>query len=298
MHTQQIQKPIRIKLADVEYRQNPREAFGRLREQGPVFRGRMPVMGKVWFAVSWQAASDVLRKTDDFVRDPKNAGKKKYAMIQSLLPRTFSKLANNLLGQDGADHRRLRSLVDQAFQRQNIRQLESRIETICQQQLDLVANISSDGTLPVDIIEHYARPVPLIVICELLGLPDEDRPKFMKWFEGFANVGSLTDIFKMLPSIRRTLKYLEKQFDEVRRQPRDGLISALVQAELDGEKLSRDELLSMATLLLLAGHETTVHLISNSILTLLELPEALQQLTSDWSLADSFIEEVLRYCSP
>ena len=120
----------------------------------------------------------------------------------------------------------------------------------------------------------------------------------MKWFEGFSNVGSLTDIFRMVPGIRRTQKYLEQQFEIVRENPREGLISALVQAEVDGQKLSHDELLSMATFLLLAGHETTVHLISNAVLALLELPNVRAQLTGDWSLTDSAVEEFLRYCSP
>ena len=147
--------------------------------------------------------------------------------------------------------------------------MRPRIREITDEYLDQIAAIAANGG-NVDLVEHLARPVPLAVICELLGLPDEDRPKFKKWFSAFANIGSMWGIFRAVPGLRKTMKYLSKQFEIVRKQPRDGLITALVQAEQDGEQLTDDELLSMAMLLLLAGHETTVHLISSSILTLLQ----------------------------
>ena len=137
------------------------------------------------------------------------------------------------------------------------------------------------------------------MICEVLGLPDEDRAKFKQWFGGFANMKSLLRLLlKLLPGLRKTTKYLSRQFEQVRQEPRAGLITALVQAEQAGDRLSEDELLSMAMLLLLAGHETTVHLISNSILTVLQRPEVRRKLLEDPSQVESAVEEILRYHSP
>jgi cytochrome P450 len=203
-----------------------------------------------------------------------------------------------MIGADEPDHRRLRSLVDQAFQRQNIAQLRPRIGELTHQQLDRVRQIAARNGGQVDLIEHLARPVPLAVICELLGLPEEDRPKFKQWFSSFANIQSLGSIVKVVPGLRKTLNYLRGQFAQVRRQPGAGLITALVEAEHSGDRLSDDELQSMVMLLLLAGHETTVHLLSTSILTLLQLPEVKRTLLADWSAIDSAVDELLRYNSP
>ena len=109
---------------------------------------------------------------------------------------------------------------------------------------------------------------------------------------------SMWGIIKVVPGLRKTLKYLRGQFERVRREPREGLITALVEAEQAGDRLSDNELQSMVMLLLLAGHETTVHLISNSILTVLQLPELRRLLLGDWSKVESAVEEMLRYCSP
>ena len=166
------------------------------------------------------------------------------------------------------------------------------------QQLDCVEHVAAKNGGEVDLIEHLARPIPLAVICELLGLPAEDRPKFKKWFSSFANIKTILGLVKVVPGLRRTLKYLRGQFEIVRQHPNQGLITALVEAEQAGDRLSDDELQSMVMLLLLAGHETTVHLLSNSILTLLQLPAVKQPLLDDWSKIDLVVEEMLRYNSP
>jgi len=165
-------------------------------------------------------------------------------------------------------------------------------------QLDQVAEIAAATGGEVDLLEHLARPIPLAVICELLGLPEEDRPKFRKWFSSLSQIKSLWGMTKIVPGLRKTMKYLREQFKEVRKNPRAGLMSDLVQAELDGDRLNDKELLAMVMLLLLAGHETTVHLLNTSILTLLQLPDVKQSLQSDWNQIDSAVEEMLRYNSP
>ena len=292
-----------IDLTAIEYRERPFEAFGRLRGQGPIVRGRaFPLLGKAWLVTTYAAVDELLKNDKVFCRDPRHAGRK-YIMLQvlvrMLMPGMLKPLSQNMINLDGADHRRLRSLVDQAFQRQSISQLRPRIEELVDQQLDRVEELAGQNENEVDLVEHVARPLPLAVICELLGLPEEDRPKFKQWFGGFANTNSiLGGLFKFLPGLRKLLKYLRSQFELVRQNPRPGLITNLVQAEQAGDRLSEDELLSTVLLLLLAGHETTVHLISSSILTMFQLPEVRRTLIDDPSLIEGAGEEFLRYCSP
>ena len=265
---------------------------------GAIVPARLPLIGKVSLATTYAAVSDVLKNDKLFCRDPRNAGRSNFLMFQLIMPGVFRRMSQNMLRADEPDHRRLRSLVDQAFQRQNILELRPRINDLVDGQLDQVAQIASQNRGEVDLIEHLARPVPLTVICELLGLPGEDRPKFRKWFSSFANLKSLWSIPAIVPGLRKTMKYLRGQLEQVRHKPRGGLISALVEAEQSGDRLSDDELQSMIMLLLLAGHETTVHLLSNSILTVLQLPEVKRSLLDNWSKAESAVEEMLRYNSP
>ena len=137
----------------------------------------------------------------------------------------------------------------------------------------------------------------MAVICELLGLPDGDREKFSRWFRGFAEIKSILSFPKLLPGISKLLKYLEEQFEVVRKNPRPGLISELVAVESDGDRLSKNELLSMVFILLMAGHETTVHLINVGMYLLLKNPGQLDILKHDWGHISSTVDEVLRYGS-
>jgi cytochrome P450 len=182
--------------------------------------------------------------------------------------------------------------------RQSIADLRPRIERLVGEQLEHVAARSRTTDGQVDLIAELARPLPLSVICEVLGLPQEDRPKFKKWFSSFANIKSFWGIGRVVPGIRKTMKYLQGQFELVKREPRPGLIGALVEAEQSGDRLSDDELLSMAMLLLLAGHETTVHLMSNCILIMLQLEDVRESLQQDWRGLDPAFEEMMRYASP
>jgi cytochrome P450 len=197
-----------------------------------------------------------------------------------------------MLDHDDPEHRRLRKLVDQAFNRQSVESMRGRIGSICD---DLLDRMPTDR--PVDLLEGLARSVPLAVICELLGLPEEDRPRFHKWVRSMM-VTSLWGIVRCLAGLFRLMGYFKGHFEQCRQQPRPGLMTALVQAEQDGDKLSENELLATAVLLLIAGHETTVHLISGGVLALLETSEQKARLMSDWSLVPLAVEELLRFVCP
>ena len=283
----------KINLAAREFRETPFEAFTRIRELGPVVPARIPLIGNVWLTTTYQAVADSLKNDQLFCRDPKNAKIKKFSFM-TVMPLLFRRMADNMVAKDEPDHRRLRSLVDQAFNRQEIGAMRPRVEEIVDAHLSGLEGAARE-TGRADIIERLARPVPLAVICELLGLPAEDRPRFTKWFSSFSHLKSIAGLWRIIPGMWKLQAYLEKQFKIVRENPRPGLMSALVQAEENGDRLNDSELLSMVLLLLIAGHETTVHLASTSVLTMLQMDNVRAELESDWSKLDAAIDEMLRY---
>jgi cytochrome P450 len=283
----------KVDLASQAFVRDPFPTYARLREEGPVFQTRLPLLGKAWLATTYQAASEVLKDDETFVMEAKKVGRTLYSGLLRLLPRTLRVLSENMLRYDNPDHRRLRRLVEQAFSRHSVENLCGRIGVLCDGLLDGLA-----GRETVDLLEAWARPLPVAVICELLGLPDEDRRQFGRWVKALLSLTSLSGMLRALPTLFRILKYFRRHFEQCRRQPRPGLMTALVEAEQDGDKLSENELLSMALLLLFAGFETTVHLLSGGTLALLKTPEQKERLLNDWSLVSPAVEELLRFVSP
>ena len=285
----------KIDIVSQAFARNPFPTYASLREAGPVFQARLPLLGKFWAATTYQAASEVLKDDETFVMEAKRVGKSLFSGLLRLmpLPRILRAISDNMLARDNPDHRRLRRLVEQAFSRQSVERMRGRIGVLCDGLLDGLA-----GRETVDLLAEWARRLPVAVICELLGLPDEDRPKFIRWTNAFASMMSVFGLLRALPAIFRLVKYFRQQFEQCRQQPRPGLMTALVQAEQDGDKLSEDEMVAMAFLLLIAGFETTVLLLSKGTLALLKAPEQKERLLNDWSLLPSAVEELLRFVSP
>jgi len=201
-----------------------------------------------------------------------------------------------MLTSDPPDHTRLRALVNRAFTPRAVESLRPRMEEIVDQQLGRAAAVGR-----MDVIADLASPLPVIVISEMLGIPTSDREQFTRWSHDVArSVGNVTiEEQRIATQAERNLRaYLATVVEERRREPREDLLSALVTAEQDGDKLTMDEVYSMAVLLLVAGNETTTNLIGNGLLALLRHPEQAGLLRDDPSLAASAVEELLRYDSP
>lgn len=285
-------------LTSQDFKRDPTPCFEQMRAAGPMVQVQLPLIGTVWTATTYEAVGRLLRDQEHFALEPRHAGRRGLPGVLRWLPRSLRVLAKNMLTTDEPDHRRLRRLVEQAFLRRSVGEMRDRLTSLARRGLDELAAAARANPESVDFVRHFARQYPLAVICELLGLPEEDRPRFTRFADRLTKASTLPGLLSAVPGVWRLLRYLREQLRECRRRPRPGLISALVEAEHEGERLSEDELLSMSFLLLFAGHETTVHLITMGVITLLEHPDQRRRLEADWSLAPTAADEALRYTSP
>jgi cytochrome P450 len=205
--------------------------------------------------------------------------------------------APSMLNSDPPDHSRLRGLVNTAFTPRRVTELRPRIEQIAR---DLLEPKVPAGK--VDLVLDLAYPLPVIVIAEMLGVPPEDRDRFKHWSdEIIATLGfnlTETEPPNVQPVIDEMFEYFRGVAEQRRKQPKDDLMSALVAAEVAGDRLTTEELLQMCLLLLVAGNETTTNLIGNAVQEFMAHPEELAKLRARPELLPSAIEEVLRFSSP
>ncbi len=282
-------EPIKVSaLAQPQFKANPYPFYARMRAESPVFPVSVPFFGRGWLVTRYEDLVTVV-KDDRFSRDilPK---------VRWLPRSVVVPMTRHMLSQDPPDHTRLRKLVSQAFTPRRIELLRGRIQAVCDELLDAAPRTGS-----FDLVKGYAHPIPFTVIAELLGIPKEDRHRFHTLVQGSLPISApagVLDIPIALPYTWLLMRYFRTLFAERRARPGDDLLSALVQAEEAGDHLDEDELLGMAILLLVAGYETTVHLISSAALALLQHPDQRARFVSEPGLTHSAIEELLRYTSP
>jgi cytochrome P450 len=203
--------------------------------------------------------------------------------------------------QDGAEHARLRSLVNQGFTPRIVARLEPRVREIARELVEAAL-----GASRIDLVAALATPLPVRVIAELIGVPPEDEVRFKAWSDalaanvggGFVGASSPAQSQAMFEIGRELHAYFKPLAERRRHEPRDDLLSGLVAAELEGSRLTFPELLQMLVLLLVAGNETTTTLIGNAALDLLLRPALLARARRDRALLAGFVEEVLRFSSP
>jgi cytochrome P450 len=245
----------------------------------------------------------ILTRYDDVamaLRDPRLAKEAIAAFIAARFGRAVPALGLSMLDRDPPDHTRLRSLVSKAFTPRVVEGLRPHIQEIVDGLLDRVQDAGE-----MDLIEQFAYPLPVIVICELLGVPVEDHERFKGWSLDIAR--GLDSILlppdsevprRSIASRHALADYFRELIARRRAAPRGDMLSALIAAEEAGDRLSEEELLATCILLLIAGHETTVNLIGNGTLALLRHPDQLRKLRENPGLIGSAVEELLRYDGP
>jgi cytochrome P450 len=272
------------------YFRNPAAEIAKLRSAGPVIEVRFPMIGKVWTTTTQDLADRVLKDSETFTIRTGAGG---VTGVQWWMPRIIRTLTHHMLAMDDPDHRRLRDIVDEAFRRRAVLGMEPRILALAD---ELAAGLFTEGN-PADLVDRYARMLPLSVICELLGLPAADRPMFNTWALSFTRLRSTLGLISLIPNFLAMRRYLEKQLATTRKDGGTGLIAELVRVEREGRQISSDEMVAMVFLLLFAGHETTTHLISGSVYELLRNPALRDWLEEDWSRVSMAVEEFLRFLS-
>ncbi|MBF6212826.1 cytochrome P450 [Nocardia puris] len=282
-----------------EFFRTPYVFYEKLRAQGPVHQVTFRTGVRAWLVVDYDAAREVLR--DPTVRkDPhteSGLAARRGSAGNSGVGTVNSRLGYHLLNTDPPRHARLRKLVTPAFAPAKMDALAPRVSAITDELLDGLA-ASADAYGRVDLMEEFALPLPLMVICEMLGVPFADRARFKEWSAIVSDV-TLSDPVRMQEATDAIVDYFDAEL--ARRRAGAGgndLLSDLIAASDRDDRLTDDEIISMAFLILIAGHETTVNLIGNAVLTLLGEPARYRALREDPGGVPALLEEVLRYDGP
>lgn len=285
-----------------DYFQNPLAYFSQMREEGPVTPALLPHGERVWLVTRYPEVRAALA-------DPRLykdwAGK--LTSPDWVPDEVIGYLSVHMLNTDPPDHTRLRKLVTKAFTARRIAGLRPRVEAITASLLDAIEARAAEsqgngGEDTVDLIEAFASPLPVTVICELLGVPAEDRAQFRQWSNAMVDSEGEPGSFRAAGTAM--FHYFTELVADKRARPADDMVSALIAARGAGESgdsggpLDERELIAMLFLLLVAGHETTTNLIASGTLALLTNPAELERLRSDPSLLPGAVEELLRYVNP
>jgi cytochrome P450 len=266
-----------------EFLRDPYVQYKRLRETRPIHYNEAR---GAWILTRYNDMVDVLRDHDRFSAE--RSGPSQYSTDE--MPRS-------MLGSDPPHHTRLRTLVNKAFTARTVERLRQRIQEIVDRLLDAVADRGE-----MEVIGDFAYPLPITVIAEMLGVPADDREFFRDASSKIAvALGPITDMqvgMRALEGRNALIEYFNELIPKRQGDPRDDLISAMLQAEEAGDFLSHGELLAMLLLLLVAGHETTVNLTGNGTLALLRHPDQFARLREEEGIERSATEEFLRYDSP
>ena len=279
-------------LLDPETLANPYPLYQRLRTEDPVH----------WdpFLHAWVVTRyvDVLRVLREFSADRTPSPEQLSAMGLSVLNPVAQVMVKQMLFMDAPAHTRLRSLASKAFTPARVEVLRTHIQQIAD---NLLNSALPNGHM--DVIAEFAAPLPAIVTAEMLGVPVSDHEKLKDWSADFAEMlGNFQHnpdrIPRVLSSVQKLTDYFRTAIEEQRRHPRAGLLQSFMAAEMDGDRLSEEEIIANCIVTMVGGQETTTNLIGNGLLTLLRHPAALEKLRSTPALVPSAVEELLRYESP
>lgn len=287
----------KLDIQSASFKVAPHAILDEARQDGPFAVAKIPFLGLTKLALSHEAAHAVLKDTDRFALDARNAGHKRPLGL-AFMPGSLRLLSENILSLDDPDHQRLRRLADAPFRRAAIESGRERIAAQVDTYLDEVGRQSKDGA-EVDLVETVFRPLPLQVIANMLGLTDGARERLAKTMSAFTGVSGTIGILRALGSMGGVVKQLRVEIETARLNPQEGLLSALIHAEEEGGKMSEDELVSLVLVLFVAGHDTTTNLLSSGLYTLLHEPGALQTAKSldedGWRTA---VDELMRFAMP
>ncbi len=274
---------------------DPYGGYGRLRERAPVLRGRYVDGSATWFVTRQADVRTVLadpRFANDVSSVPGAVDSRANVMAMLGVPPGYTRyLVGTVLDTDPPDHTRLRRLVSRAFTVRRITALRPRVEAITAALLDELARAGD----PADLVGTFAYPLPITVICELVGIDEADRPAWRRWGAEMVSM----DPERFGPAVTELVDHVHALVARRRSAPADDLLTGLIRAhDDDGDRLSDAEMVAMVLALVFAGHETTAHLIGNSTAALLAHPDQLALLRTEPDLWPAAVNELMRWCGP
>jgi cytochrome P450 len=278
---------------DPATRRDPYALYARGREEAPAYlHAGLPL--RVVSIFRYEDVQATLRDDARYSNAPNQA-------LRAGMGADLEAIPPSMLVTDGAEHARLRGLVNKAFTPRIVSRLEARMQSLARELVDAAV---AQGE--ADLVQALTYPLPVTVIAEMIGIPAEDRAQFKVWSDraveslGLAFLGGFDEErIRAQVALRQEMKsYLVPLAEQRKRTPREDLMTGLVQAELDGSRLSHDEMLQMLILLLVAGNETTTTLIQNAVLELLAHPDWERRARADLALVPALVEETLRHSSP
>lgn len=282
-----MKKPLNLNSKEFTY--NKYAYYKWLRENDPVHRGKLLPMMNAYMPSRYEDCVAML-KDPRFVRNRSTAtgggGRLPFPM-----PKSVSLLMDSMLGVDEPEHRRLRNLVHKAFTPRQIATLHERIEKLTHELLD-----KAERNGRMELVEEFARPIPVTVIAEMVGVEAHEVPELARFVNALTDgMSGLTMAKTFIWGLPKAVKFSRRLIERKRANPTDDILSALIEAEDEGDRLSEDELIATLFLLVVAGHDTTYSLITNATYALLTNPDQLALLRETPALMDSAIEEALRY---
>lgn len=301
-----------LEISSPDFLAHAHQRYEELRAKCPVTRALLakPAEGEeqsffnrpLWVVTDYDEGSRALLDRD-FTVEARSVMSPEQAAEAEHIPEEFKALQRNILTVDPPEHTRLRKLVQPSFTASAIEKLRPRIQQITDELLDAAeaAAAARGEQAParnMELISQFTYPLPVTVICEMLGIPPEDREQTRLWSENLLSAVTPERMEETRRNIGEFIAYLRDLFAQKRQQPTDDLISQLLQVEIDGDRLTEDDILAMVFILFVAGHITTVNLIANGVYALLTNPEQAAKLRADSTLVPNAVEEILRYYGP
>ncbi len=273
---------------------DPYDQYRRLRESVPIHESPLGP----WTLLRYEDCSRLLRNPTTSVEDVNLASEnERRAMFTAAGYDRPDRGSLAILNLDPPDHTRIRRLMQKAFTPRRVEALNERVQVLVDEALD---EIAPNGQM--DVIADLAFPLPFAVISEMLGMPEADRHQLRAWSHTMVRALEPTltpdDVPELMEASDNMLEHVRRAIEWKRKEPADDLLSALIAAEEEGDRLSTEELIAQVVLLFIAGHETTVNLIGNGMLALLRNPDQLALLRSTPELIGNAVEELLRFDSP
>ena len=294
---------VSLNIRDKDFYNAPYPYYEKLQQQCPMFYWEEHGL---WTFVDHQSVSSILRdrRFGRQIEHLKSREELGLPAIPSNLKPFFDVDRHSMLGLEPPSHTRLRGLVQKGFMAREIERLRGRIETLCHQLIDKIED--NCGTSNFDFKEQYATPIPVIVIAEMLGVPETMAPELLRWSHNMIKMYEMQRTPEMeaaaVESSREFVNYLRSLVNDRRKRPQQDLISKLIEVESAGDRLSEDELIANCILLLNAGHEATVNVLSNGMVALFNHPQQLalwrDHGPGDTPFSKAAVEELLRFDTP